>query len=103
MATGSATDLHSVARRIRPLIEGNLRLRFPKAFKKNEWLGDFIKKIRDAAQSDALAALKPKLTELEDINNYSKKYHHPGWATEAISGAQLSTYAKRALEFVSGA
>jgi wobble nucleotide-excising tRNase len=106
VATGASSDLRSTARRIRPLLEGNLRLRFPKSFCRNEWLGEFIKKIRDCGPSDDLDALKPRLSELEDINNYSKKYHHEqnptGCDTEPLIDAALLAYAKRALKFVSG-
>ena len=106
LATGASADLRGVARCIRPVLEANLRFRFPKSFKRDEWLGDFIGKIRDSGPNDALAVLKPKLPELEDINNYSKKYHHDrnqsGWATEPVNEAQLEAYTKRTLEFVSG-
>jgi wobble nucleotide-excising tRNase len=106
VATGASSDLRSTARRIRPLLEGNLRLRFPKSFLKNEWLGDFIRKTHDCGSSDDLDVLKPKLTELEDINDYSKKYHHEqnptGYNTEPVNDAALQAFVKRALKFVSG-
>jgi wobble nucleotide-excising tRNase len=106
LAKGTSTDLRAVARCIRPLLEGNLRLRFPKSFKRDEWLGDFIKKIRDAGSKDTLGLLKPKLPELEAINDYSKKYYHDqnpnGWATEPINDAALQAYSKRAMAFACG-
>lgn len=106
LATGTSADLGSIVRCIRPLLEANLRLRFPKSFKRDEWLGDFIKKIRDSGPKDNLGQMKPRLQNLEDINNYSKKYHHDqnptGWATEPINDAALQAYAKRACEFMSG-
>lgn len=106
VATGASSDLRSTARRIRPLLEGNLRLRFPKSFSRSEWLAEFINKIRDCGPSDDLGVLKPRLSELEDINNYSKKYHHEqnptACNTEPVNDAALRAYAKRALKFVSG-
>jgi wobble nucleotide-excising tRNase len=106
LATVVSADLRSTARCIRPLLEANLRLRFPKSFKREEWLGDFIRRIRDSDPKDNLSLLKPKLPDLEDINNYSKKYHHDqnqsGWATEPVNDAALQAYARKALEFVSG-
>jgi hypothetical protein len=50
--------------------------------------------------------LKPKLPELEAINDYSKKYYHDqnpnGWATEPINDAALQAYSKRAMAFACG-
>lgn len=106
LATGASTDLLSIARCIRPLVERNLRLRFPKSFKSGEWLGEFVKKIREADSKDILSHLKPKLSELEAIKDYSKKYHHDqnlaGWTPESVIDTELRTFAKKALEFVSG-
>jgi len=106
LTTGASTDLRSTVRRIRPLLEGNLRLRFPKSFARNEWLGEFIRKIQDSGPSSELDILKPNLSDLEDINNYSKKYHHDqnlaGCNSEPVYDAVLQAYAKRALKFVSG-
>jgi len=106
LTAGACTDLRSVARCIRPLLEGNLRLRFPKSFTRDEWLGDFITKIRNSGPADSLSPLRPKLSDLEDINNYSKKYHHDqnqtGADTEPVNDTSLQAYARRALQFVSG-
>lgn len=98
-------DLRDVARKIRPLLEGHLRLRFPHQFQDDEWLGDFIKKICDAAAGSPLAQLQgDPLTEVMDINDFSKKYHHkqnPGGAdTEPIDHGELSAYVLRTLRFV---
>lgn len=90
-----------IARCIRPLLEGNLRLRFPKAFTRNEWLGDFIAKIRSAASTDPLSMLKPKLSELEALNEYSKSFHHDP-DNAKLDDAELQSYSARALRFVSG-
>lgn len=104
---GVKGDLRHVARCIRPLVERNLRLRFPKHFTRTEWLGDFIGKIYGASANDTLRLLQPKLSELEAINDYSKKYQHDqnlsGSDSEQVDDIQLQSYAKRALRFVSGA
>jgi len=93
-----------VARAIRPLLEGYLRTLFPAAFLDSEWLGDFIAKIRDAADSDRLSNMKPALAELEDLNDYSKRYHHntnPGADHETVDEGELQTYVQRTFDFVS--
>jgi wobble nucleotide-excising tRNase len=96
-------DLKAVARCIRPLLECNLKLRFIGLFKENEWLGDFISKIRNADKSDPLCVIKPHLEELEEINSYSKQYHHsqnPNADSMPIKETELKGYVKRTLKFI---
>lgn len=100
------TDLNfrSVAMSIRPLIEGNLRIRFPEDFSSNEWLGDFIKKVRTATL-EPLLQMKPHLTDLEEINDFSKRFHHdrdPYSHTEPINEIELESYVKRTLKLIQG-
>lgn len=95
----------SVARAIRPFLEGWLRIHFPGHFQPNEWLGNFIDKIRNADNNSGLQHAQPDLSELEAINNYSKKYHHdqnPNSDLESISGEELHGFVKRTLRLVGG-
>ena len=39
-----SNHLVQVARCIRPLLEGYLRIKFPKEFSQSEWLGNFVEK-----------------------------------------------------------
>lgn len=97
-------NLRSVAMSIRPLIEGNLRIRFPGDFNSNEWLGDFIKKVRNAS-TEPLLQMKPHLVDLEEINDYSKKFHHdrdPYSHPEPINEIELEAYVKRTLNLIQG-
>jgi len=101
----SVKEMRDTARCIRPLLEANLRIRFPKAFKSNEWLGEFVGKIRDATPSDELYMLQPRLAEYSEINDYSKKYHHsqnPSADSEPITDAELQTFIDRTLKVISG-
>ncbi len=96
-------DLRHVACCIRPLIEGNLRIRFPGVFKENEWLGDFISKIRSADGNNQLVMIKQYLEEVEDINNYSKQYHHsqnPNADNATINSTELKAYVERTLNLL---
>lgn len=96
-------EARSVARTIRPVIEGFLRTIFPFRFTDTEWLGDFIKKIEDSDENDPLSNMKPRLEELEDINDYSKRYHHstnPSADTETVDSTELLGYVKRTLAAV---
>ncbi|MBX6362147.1 MAG: AAA family ATPase [Acidobacterium ailaaui] len=98
-------DLRAVARTIRPFLEGMLRNHFPGHFQPNEWLGDFIAKIRAADATSGLQHAKADLIELEAINDYSKRYHHqqnPNADIELINEDELHAYVKRTLRLVGG-
>ena len=89
----------------KPLLEEFLRLKLPQAFSDTEWLGDFIRKIRNAQDSDPVAAAKVILEKVELINEYSKRYHHssnPAADTEIVDDAELSNFAKQTLDLVGG-
>jgi len=95
----------NVVRSIRPFIEGMLRAHFPGRFQPNEWLGNFIDKIRNASNTDGLSHAKADLSELEAINNYSKKYHHEQNSnadSEPLSSDELHGFVKRTLRLVGG-
>ncbi|MGG4553042.1 AAA family ATPase [Paenibacillus humicus] len=97
-------NLRSVAMSIRPLIEGNLRIRFPEDFNSNEWLGDFIKKVRTATK-EPLLQMTSHLVDLEEINDYSKRFHHdrdPYSQPEPINEIELEAYVKRTLNLIQG-
>lgn len=98
-----AKDLIDIVRKIRPVLEGYLRYRFPNTFPDNEWLGGMIGKIRtEGAVHPMFAALE----ELEGINDFSKKYHHdtnPGKAdSEPINDGELNTFVQRTLTIAGG-
>ena len=98
-----SNHLVQVARCIRPLLEGYLRMKFPKEFSQSEWLGNFVDKIRSARSGDPLYGMQIMLGELGDINDYSKKYHHdqnPGADSEHISDTELQSYSRRALNLI---
>jgi hypothetical protein len=41
-------------------------------------VGEFIKQVRDAPEGSRLATVTTKeLREMEDLNEYSKRFHHP--------------------------
>jgi len=98
-------DIRSVVRAIRPFIEGLLRNHFPGHFEPDEWLGNFIDKIRSADPSSGLNHAQTDLTEIEAINGYSKKYHHnqnPSSDSEPINSDELHGYVKRTLRLAGG-
>jgi wobble nucleotide-excising tRNase len=102
---GPEGDLRIVARCIRPLLEGNLRMRFPGQFAKGDWLLDMINKIRVSKEGDALFSLISLADDLWEINDYSKRYHHgsnPDADKCPISDGELKTYVERTLKALYG-
>lgn len=94
-----AIYLREVIRCIRPSIEGIFRIKYFNHINQNDWLGDFIQKIRDADEASPFNKLKPYLEEIEEINDYSKTYHHsnPNNMEIGISAIELRNYVKRTL------
>jgi wobble nucleotide-excising tRNase len=103
LATGDGEKRH-VARCIRVLLEEYMRLKAPQQFRRGEWLGTFVEKIRAAQPGEVLFGAKPVLVDLEDINEYSKRYHHrenPGADGEPITDGELQGYVRRTIDLVS--
>ena len=74
-------------------------------FGAKEWLGDFIAKVRSAPIDSFLSPPQALLEDLEDINDYSKKYHHetnPSADSEPINDGELRSFVRRTLEVVGG-
>jgi wobble nucleotide-excising tRNase len=99
-------DKRDVAKRIRTLLEGYLRVRFPAELPADRWLGDLIEAIRNADAASSLQAWQgPPLAELTDINDYSKKFHHDknsAAATEPVDDGELQGYVRRTLRMIGG-
>ena len=94
-----------VARSIRPYLEGRLRSRFPGHFRPNEWLGNFIDKIKNAGNTAGLQHAQADISEIEAINDYSKKYHHDqnlNTDSESLSADELHGFVKRTLRLFGG-
>jgi wobble nucleotide-excising tRNase len=99
-------DLRTVARAMRPFLEGMLRSHFPGHFERDAYLGHFIAKIRSADEMSGLYHAKADIEELETINDYSKRYHHSeneNADSELINEDELHGFVKRTLRLVGGA
>ncbi|WP_318515988.1 AAA family ATPase [Photobacterium leiognathi] len=93
---GNQVCERTVAVALRTTLEEHYRLRFPLDFTQKEWMGDFLGKIRNAADCDSLAAMKEHLDELSMINEYSSPFHHA--PQPEIDIDELFSFAKRTLE-----
>jgi len=97
------TEKREVARCIRPILEGYLRIKFHREFLENEWLGDFIEKIKQANQEHKLFRLKDYCPELSEIKDFGKKFHHtnPNSDSEPVYDGELKNYVERTFELIS--
>ncbi len=95
-----------VARSIRPILEAYMRFLFPTHFPEDAWLGDMIAKIRDENDEDSIYFDRSdKLNTIEDINEFSKTFHHSDGFDTKIQSLDLQTvknYAKETLCFITG-
>ncbi|MEO6327422.1 MAG: AAA family ATPase [Ginsengibacter sp.] len=94
----------SIARCLRPMLEGYFRLKFYGEFNSTDWLGTFIKRIRESVSGDKLNKLINDIEEIEAINDYSKKYHHSFHPTtaeaESIYDFELRNYVERTFQLI---
>ena len=93
-------DPRDVVQKIRPVLEGYYRNLYPRQFTDQDSLGDIIAKIRRAGEEHPLHQI---LDHLDDLNVYSRRYHHggnPNAATEPIHHGELLNAAKRTLRLV---
>ena len=96
-------DRRSIARCLRPALESYFYLKFFDLVTSTDWLGNFIDKVRNAGTTDPFFRLQGHVSELTDINNYSKKYHHrfnSNNESEPVSDAELRNYCQRTLNLI---
>ncbi|MCF3469178.1 AAA family ATPase [Stenotrophomonas maltophilia] len=94
-STGSA-DLAS--RTIRPVLEGYLRNRFPLSPPTGNMLGSIINFIQNSDQNSPYYALKPLVSELNDINDYTIQFmHEDGEQAPPLVETELRAYCQRVL------
>jgi wobble nucleotide-excising tRNase len=96
-------DPKLVVRQIRVLLEGYLRMKLPREFAEDKWLGDYVKQIQDADPTSTVALAKELLPELEDLKDYAKRYHHPPGVEvpdDPVDANEVLAYARRALKLV---
>lgn len=94
--------LKEVAGTLRIILEEYLRHKFPKTWADNDWLGDMIRKIREAQTGAPLSHCQPLVNELAYINTYSQRFHHGGTGEVADEPEvrELKTYVDRTLKVI---
>lgn len=94
--------LDEVANTLRIILEEYLRLKFPKEWEENDWLGDMIRKIREAQPGVPLSHCQALAEELGHINAYSQRFHHGGTGEVADEpeAIELKSYVDRTLKVI---
>lgn len=95
-------DPRDVVQKIRPVLESYCKILGGDLFAGNDTLGVIIGKIRNAGAGHQLL---PMADGLEDLNEYTKRYHHgdnSDAATEPISDVELQGKVKVTLELTGG-
>lgn len=88
--------------KMRTVLETHCLYLYPTLFDGVDTLGVIVGKIRNAGATHPLFGI---YAELDEINEYSKRYHHgenPGAALEAIDDAALKGFVRRTLICVGG-
>jgi len=95
-------DLRDVVQKIRPVLESYSKILGGGLLADTDTLGVMVGKIRDAGQGHQLFQIADNL---EDLNEYTKRYHHgdnPDAATEPISDTELQGKVGLTLELTGG-
>lgn len=80
-------------------------MRFPDIFGSTEWLGDFLEQDQKLKSCDVAYGMRQHLSDLEDLNYFSKKYHHAtnrAASREPITDSALRPYVARTLKLLRG-
>jgi len=95
-AQGQSGDAASMRTRMRPLLEQYIRYRFPNQIEDDHWLGAMLDVIRTTPDHP----LKAIYRDLEDINDYTKVFHHEPSAS--FDDQEVLAHVKRTLVIVGG-
>lgn len=97
-------ETRSVAKAIRPFLEGYLHRRFPGVVPRELMFGQIVAAIRDSDMASPLSCALNLVEELDGINTYAGRFHHdtnPGNADSAtVTHSELGLFVRRALHVV---
>ena len=96
--------LKDVARCIRQTLEGYLRAKFPTSWQENDWLGDMIRKIREAQPGGVLHHAAHLVIDLAEVNDWGKRYYHgenDGSDAGEVDPKELKGYVEQTVRIIS--
>lgn len=101
--TGTYPDIRQVAKNLRPVMEGYLRVAYPEHCPPGTLLGQFRERLQQLIEQGQSIMTTEKLTELDEIREYANRFHHdtnPAWETEVPSDAELLRFVERVMDFI---
>ncbi|RMS10269.1 hypothetical protein ALP72_03389 [Pseudomonas coronafaciens pv. coronafaciens] len=104
LCAGVPHDNRTIAKAIRPFLEGYLHRRFPGLIPKDLMFGQIVGHIAAAQPNEPLYFAHTLLNELQELNGYAMQFHHdtnPGLCeTIPVVTSELIAYGQRALTLV---
>lgn len=104
LSAGTPHDNRTVAKAIRPFLEGYLHRRFPGLIPRDLMFGQIVAHIAAAQPKDPLYFAHSLLEELQELNSYAGQFHHdtnPGLCeTIPVVTSELISFGQRALTLV---
>jgi wobble nucleotide-excising tRNase len=102
--SGQKCDARSVAKAIRPMLEGYLHRRFPGLIPKSLMFGGVVALIRDAVAPNPLCHAVNLVDVLNEINDYAGQFHHDTNPSSSdsvvVTVSELKTFVDKALAVV---
>jgi wobble nucleotide-excising tRNase len=99
-----ATRLKDIARSIRQVLETYMRVKFPREWRRDEWLGGMIEQLRDATPGNILHHCQHLVPDLTRVNNWGKRYYHSetdGSAAAVLDATELKSYVEQTIRIIS--
>lgn len=97
-------NIRDVAKAVRLFLEGFYHRRFPGLLPTRCTFGGVILAISQAPAGTPISCLKPRVEEMNKLNNFAGRFHHdtnPGNAdTAPVTDGELKPYVQRALALV---
>jgi len=100
---GIAPDIRQVAKTLRLVMEGYLRVAYPEHCPPGTLLGPFCQRVQQLIDAGQTILSNERLIELDEIREYTNPFHHQtksAWEPEMPSDAELLRFVNRALDFI---
>ena len=81
-----------IKRCLRPILEGYFKMKYFGIIQENDWLGGFIKKVKESKSDEKLFRLQTHILDIESINDWTKDAHHGSISQNSIDDNELRSH-----------